>query len=278
LAQLYEDAKMHGDAKKFISHAVLHPPADQLTQLATYLAAARWALDTNQANEAFDYASRAYNLDPKGKRALDAKFLMGVAARMKGDTKTAEQDLNDVYMARPGDFQASNQLAQVLGEQKSDPDKQERGLQIASTNYAAASSQEVARREPARAIEAAATLGWVFYQMDRIPEADQVTQAIINAGVASPDILYYRARLFQEHGQTKEAVASLQASLKNARGFFVHREDAEQWLAKLDKSHTSSSSTSSSKPAETTPLDKGSSDNTNKTDTGAEKDKGKASK
>jgi hypothetical protein len=114
--------------------------------------------------------------------------------------------------------------------------------------------------------------------MDRIPEADQVTQAIINAGVASPDILYYRARLFHEHGQTKEAVASLQASLKNARGFFVHREDAEQWLAKLDKSHTSSSSTSSSKPAETTPLDKGSSDNTNKTDTGAEKDKGKASK
>ena len=74
--------------------------------------------------------------------------------------------------------------------------------------------------------------------MDRIPEADQVTQAIINTGAASPDILYYRARLLQDsHGQTKDAIISLRQALSNPRGFFVHRQDAEDMLAKYDKTY-----------------------------------------
>lgn len=254
LAQLYEDAKMHDMAKVGIKHAVSHLPEDPATKLATLIAAAGWALDTNQANEAFTYAQDALSLEPKGKRALEAKFLMGVAARMKGDTKTAEQELEEVVAASPGNFRASNQLAQVLAEQKNDTDKQERGLEIASLNQAAATANNGAQRDPGKAIEAAATLGWVFYEMDRIPEADQVTQAIANTGAASPDILYYRARLLQDpHGQTKDAIASLRAALSNARGFFIHRQDAEDLLAKLDKSYKPGSAVSSSPPA-TTPL------------------------
>jgi tetratricopeptide (TPR) repeat protein len=241
LAQLYEDAKMHDQAKRFISHAVLQPPTEPATKLATLLAAARWALDTNQADDAFNYASQALEVpvDSKAKRTLEAKFLMGVAARMKGDTKTAEKMLEEVFLASPGNFQASNQLAQVLGEQKTDKEKQQRGLEIAMNNQAAAQAGDAGRRDPARALESAATLGWVLFQMNRIPEADQVTQAIINTGVASPDILYYQARLFQEHSQTKEAIAKLKASLSNSRGFFVHRDDAKQWLARLDKENGS---------------------------------------
>lgn len=107
--------------------------------------------------------------------------------------------------------------------------------------------------------------------MNRIPEADQVTQAIINTGVASPDILYYQARLFQEHSQTKEAIAKLKASLSNSRGFFVHRDDAKQWLAKLDKDNGSDDTGSGSTDTKTTdtsadkaPATKASSDKTDK--------------
>ena len=145
LAQLYEDAKMHDMAKKGITHAVMHPPTDPATKLATFLAAARWALDTNQANEAFTYAQDALNLEANGKRALEAKFLMGVAARMKGDNKTAEQELEEVVAASPGNFQASNQLAQVLAE-RNDPQSREKALEIASLNQAAATANNGAAR------------------------------------------------------------------------------------------------------------------------------------
>jgi tetratricopeptide (TPR) repeat protein len=235
LAQLYEDAKMHDKAKHFINYAVTRLPADQETKVATLIAAARWALDTNQAEDAYNYAKDAFNLDPKSKRALEAKFMMGVAARIKGDTKIAEQCLQDVVTASPANFPASNQLAQVLAEQKTDKEKQQRGLEIAGNNQAVAQANEGTRRDPGRAIEAASTLGWVLFMMNRIPEADQVTQAVINTGAATPDIWYYRARLFEEHGQTKEAIASLKASLTNKRGFFVHRDDAQHLLARLDK-------------------------------------------
>ena len=69
-----------------------------------------------------------------------------------------------------------------------------------------------------------------LFQMDRIPEADQVTQAIINTGVASPDILYYRARLFDEHGQTKEAITSLKAACRSAAdSSFTARMPSKCW-------------------------------------------------
>lgn len=197
---------------------------------------------------------------------------MGVAARMKGDTKTAEKMLEEVFMSSPGNFQASNQLAQVLAEQKTDKEKQQRGLEIAMNNQAAAQAGDAGRRDPARALESAATLGWVLFQMNRIPEADQVTQAIINTGVASPDILYYQARLFQEHSQTKEAIAKLKSALSNSRGFFVHRADAKEMLAKLDKDNGGSDDTSAGSTdtkttdtsADKAPASKASTDKTDK--------------
>lgn len=243
LAVLYEDAKNHERAKSFITRAVSHLPTDPTdaaareSNEATLLAAARWALDTNQANDAFSYAQRAYNADPKSKRALEAKYYMGVAARMKGDSATAEKNLEDVYMETPSNFTASNQLAQVLVEQN-DADKKQRGLEIAINNQAVAQG-EGQRRDPARAIEAASTLGWAFYLLNRIPEADQVTQAVINTSVnASPDIWYYRAKLFQYHGKTDEAIQSLKVATES-RGFFIHRQDAQELLASLDKGRTS---------------------------------------
>jgi len=244
LAVLFEDAKQHEKAKELIALAVSHmgsgtDPDTIASNEATLLAAARWALDTNQGKEAFEYAKRAVDANPKSKRALEAKYYMGVAARMNGDTKAAEDALSEVYMAAPSNFAASNQLAQVLVEQQ-DPEKKQRGLEIAINNQAAVQGERN-QRDPARAIEAASTLGWAFYLLDRINEADQVTQAVLNQSVnASPDIWYYRAKLFDYHSKRDDAISSLKVAT-NSRGFFIHRDDAKRLLEKLSSTQGSNS-------------------------------------
>src|SRR5439155_23998521 len=100
--------------------------------------------------------------------------LRGVAARLFKDTPTAEKYLQEVFMASPSNFSASNQYAQVLAEQLG-KEKRQRALDIARINqkmYGGQTNQQ--------GIEAAATLGWVLYQMGNINEADRVMQAIIN--------------------------------------------------------------------------------------------------
>jgi tetratricopeptide (TPR) repeat protein len=242
LAMLFEDAKDHKQAQEFITRAVSHPSSDPVAQEKTLLDAARWALTTNQADEAYNDAKAAYDLNPKSKRALEAKLTMGIAARMKGDVKNAEQNLEDVYVANPGNFEASNQLAQTLVEEN-DPEKKERGLQVAVNNEAG-SQGEAGRQNPSRAVESAATLGWALFQLDRIKEADQVTQAVINSHAGNPDIFYFQARLFQDgHGQTKEAIAELRQALNIGRGPFIHKDDAQQMLSKLDRTYNPNAGT-----------------------------------
>ena len=94
------------------------------------IAAARWALETDQPTEAKDYSEMALKLKPD---SPEAKFLRGVAARLFKDTATAEKNLQEVYTAFPMNFSASNQYAQVLAEQN-DKKKQQKALEIAQIN------------------------------------------------------------------------------------------------------------------------------------------------
>jgi len=238
LAQLYEEAKMHKKAIKFVGIAVSTLPATKDTQMATLLAAAHWALETDQINEARDYSSQSLKIDPK---SLEAKFLRGVAARLLGDTKTAETEFEEVFLASPANFAASNQYAQVLAEQN-DKVKRDKALEIARMNDKMFGGQN----SGARGIETAATLGWVLFQMDKVTEAAQVMEAILKSGNANPDSLYYAARILKERGQNENAIKLLQAALKNYKAF-VHRNDAKGLLAKLGGSEDSSDT---SKPSD----------------------------
>jgi len=245
LALMYEDeAKtkdkdskefeyLRGMAQKCITLAVNNPPEDQATKLATMLAAARWAIDTEQAKEAVEYADDALGVESK---SLEAKYLKGVASRLAGDIKTAEQYLNEVYESSPNNFAAANQLAQVLAEQTTEKDKQQRGLEIAQMNNRVNGGD---KQNPAQALESAATLGWVLYEMKRPLEAAQVMQQVANTGVISADGLYYIARLNEDQGKTEDAIKLLKAALENGRQF-VHRHEAEGMLAKLNKGEDTS--------------------------------------
>ena len=126
MAQLFEEAKDHEWAKKFITHAVETPIPNKATRLATMIAAAHWALETDQPDDARKYATMALEAD---KDSLEAKFLRGVAARLvqPPEVDVAEKMLGEVYEASPMNFSASNQYAQVLAEQN-DKVKQQKVL------------------------------------------------------------------------------------------------------------------------------------------------------
>jgi tetratricopeptide (TPR) repeat protein len=223
--------KFHEMAKGEITKAVTQKSGDPSTVLPTLLAAAGWAIDTEQAADAVTYADMALQQD---KTSLEAWYLKGVASRLAKDVKTAEDCLNYVYSQQPNNFAAANQLAQVLSEQDTDKDKQKRGLAIAQMNYQVFGND---RQNVAQALESAATFGWCLYLMgpDYRLQAAKVMQAIVNTGVVSADGLYYIARLTNDQeGKTKESVDLLKAALANGRQF-VHRQEAEAMLARIDK-------------------------------------------
>ena len=233
LANLYETADLHDKAKLFIHRAVTRLPDDPKLRFATLLEASHWAIDSDEADEGLTYAKQAFDVDPKAAGAAEAKYYMGIAARLNGDRAIAEQAFEDCLKASPENFPASDQLAEILAEQKSDSEKQKGALKLASDNYAASRENDGSRRDPSRAIEAAATLGWAWFMTDHVSEAERMFEALRKAGVASPDVLYYCGRMYLANDQKKEAAACFNAALAHKRGLFIHRGDAQWWLAKL---------------------------------------------
>jgi tetratricopeptide (TPR) repeat protein len=260
LAQLYEEAGKHDRATRFIALAVKQNlPAAPEAKLATLLAAAHWALESDQPTEAREYAEMALKAKPD---SLEAKFLRGVAARLLKDTAVAESSLQEVYMASPMNFAASNQYAQVLAEQNN-KDKRQKALEIAKINDKMFGGQN------RQGIETAATLGWIYYQMGQINQADQVMQAIVKTGSPSADALYYRARILQDVGKTEEAVNYLKTALGISKAF-VHHKEAKDMLAKLNSQLGNDTSDDTSKESKKSDADSSKAD-APKADAGAGK-------
>jgi hypothetical protein len=152
-------------------------------------------------------------------------------------------------MSSPSNFAASNQFAQVLAEQK-DKDKRQRALDIASINQ-----KMFAGQKNQQEIEAAATLGWVLFNMEKINEADRVVQAVLNTGNPSPDALYFKARILQEMGKSEDAKKVVDLALKFPKNF-VHRPEAlamSNTLARSLGTDTSDEKDSTSGGSQTAP-------------------------
>ncbi len=238
IAQLFTEAKNLEMAEKYIDMEVTTQQKDDAAQLAVMLAAARWALDANKAEKALDFSDKAIAAD-KEKTALEAKFIKGVAARVLNKPDVAEQCLEEVYIASPSNFAASNQLALVLGEQTGGPDhkkKQEAGLELAKLNAQLYCQKDspAAQQDPARNAEAASTLAWILFKVNpKDKKSQEVINAIEKTGNVPPDCLYYAAYIINEKdGDSDKALKLLDLSLKGNR-FFVHREEAKELAASL---------------------------------------------
>ena len=154
VAQLCEQADDHENAKKYMELALTEAPKD----LQTRLIAARWAFDTGQLDEALAQANAALKLDEK---SLDAKLLRGMIAVFQKDYRTAERYFEEAHLQAPENFQASNDFALALAEQKDDV-KRRRARQYAEDNL---------RKYP-KVAQALSTYGWVAYKMNQLDEAE----------------------------------------------------------------------------------------------------------
>jgi hypothetical protein len=85
-----------------------------------------------------------------------------------------------------------------------------------------------------RSTEAAATLGWVYYRLGKIKEADGVLSRLILASDLRPNAAYYIARVAVRQGRNDQAKQMLEGALKT-KLYFTKRPDAEYLLEQLTK-------------------------------------------
>lgn len=217
LAMLYERDGNREKATQWMNYA-LQLKSDDLN---TRLVAANWALNTDQTAIAKREADAALKLDPTSAQAV---MLSGIVALIQGDYAGAESFFQKAHAMSPASFAATNNLALALCEQD-DATKRRRALEYAQSNV-----RQTQRTN--NAPEAASTLGWVLYKMDRKNEALQSLQQSVQAGNRRPDTLYYLAQVSADLDQKENAGKLLEAALQTKEPF-SKRKEAEALLAEL---------------------------------------------
>lgn len=241
----FEKAKTYLDDA--VKDAANETPVQQAKIHAAYSNLYRSANDMDAAQREADAAAK---LDPTS----DAlKQLKAVIAMNQKDFKAAEEGFRDLYQKSPSNFFASNGLALALVG----------GGKKAQLREATELAEMNARAFGQKSAEAWATLGWVYFNDDRINEAAQVLQQAVQGaqGQASPDTAYYLAQVMAATGKLNEAVQLLQGAV-GSQGNFNYREEAKEWLKTLlnrpgvraPADNTSSSNGGTpARPAATTP-------------------------
>jgi tetratricopeptide (TPR) repeat protein len=179
---------------------------------------AEWLLQQGRGEQAKAHAEIAAELDPDSK---EVRLLRGLIARQFKDYPQAEIHFQALHQKSPGDFSASNQLALTLIEQQ-DKLKQESALQLAEAN---------GRLHPG-SVEALSTLGWVYYRLGRLNDAEQILQSVASGRPLEANTAYYLARVMFDRGKRDTAVQLFQASI-DASANFMYRTEARDWLARI---------------------------------------------
>ncbi len=213
-------AKDPGRAEQWIEFA-LKAHADDLR---TQLSAADFRLKAGQLDKAREYAATALKIDPHG---FESNLLMGLVANYSGDYSQAEEYLSRAHLLQPANATVIGQLTLALIESPKEAD-QTRALQFAEINV---------RVQPDR-LEPQAALGWVYFRMKRMAEAERAFKAVISRAGSSAnvggDTAFMLAYLAAAQGNRDDAVGMLQPTL-STKQLFVYRTKAEQLFAQLTK-------------------------------------------
>jgi len=186
--------------------------------LAVQMGSAVWLMEQGRPDEAQSHADAAAKLNPG---STDIKRLLGLAARQRKDFSQAERIFEGLAHDAPADAWLRNQLALVLVEQ-TDESKRRRALDLA----------ELSVRQNPKAADALATLGTVYYRINRLDDAEKVLQAVVSSGQGNSDAAYVLAHVRADRGHPDAAPALLKLAL-DAPGVFVFRKDAQEWLDRL---------------------------------------------
>jgi tetratricopeptide (TPR) repeat protein len=179
-----------------------------------------WHYENNQLEQAAKYADQAIKLDPQN---YEARLLRGAIARMQGDTKTAQQQLETAHLLAPTNSVVLNHLALVLADQD-DEDSHKRALQFAEILY---------RLSP-YSMDAVSTLGWANYRLGNTAEAERLFRTFSTTNQMPLDTGYFQATMLKDQGRVQQAAALL-ALVLNSESPFVYRRQAEEMLAQLKK-------------------------------------------
>ena len=211
MGRLYQSKNDFEQAQQWMKRALDEKPED----VPTLLMVAQWMLQNRQYDDAQPLAEKAVSLDPD---SIDAKVISGVIARFRGDQSKAERFLESAHLQSPVNFAASNNLALALLEQGSQA-KIRRALELAEMNARQFNNTE-----------AVMTLGWAYYHLGRLEEANRLFQALVNARPVSADLLYYMAKVSAKRGKNAEALEQLNRALESDVPFA--NETAARELAK----------------------------------------------
>jgi tetratricopeptide (TPR) repeat protein len=203
-------------ADEWMDYAVKIAPDSQPAQIGM----AGWLLEQGRGDEAQSHLDTAAKLGPK---SAGWSRLAGLAARQRKDLALAERVFQAMADEAPADSWARNQLALVLAEQK-DPAKQKRALELA----------ELSVRQNPKAADAIATLGTVYFRLNRLEDAEKLLTAVVQNGRCQSDDVLALARVGAARGK-KDAVVPLLKRALAAPGLFLERSEAQRWLEDLEK-------------------------------------------
>jgi Tfp pilus assembly protein PilF len=186
----------------------------------TLFAYAQWLMEMGEAVAARQPLANARRIAPEHAQLL---LFSGVASKMSGDMEEAEQYLLDALAIAPTSQDVLNQLALTLSDSE-DETKRQRGLQFAQVS---------ANLHPQNN-ESAVTLGWAFYRLNRLPEAEKTIQNALRMGQLNSDSSYLIARILFEQNKLDDA-ARILSSVVDDQGIFVHRQQAQQLRTQIDR-------------------------------------------
>jgi len=181
---------------------------------------AGWLLSQDRAKEAAEAALVAARLRPE---SPEIRALQGLIATYLKRPEEAERFFQALSQEAPAVFSYSNQLALSLADQAA-PEKRARAMQLAAVNARTYSGSR----------EALATLGWTYYRLGDLDEAERILrQAVTGTGVGG-NAAYFLARVLVDRGDKETAEKLLKAAL-SAQGVFPSKKDAKKLLDKMTR-------------------------------------------
>ena len=216
LAQLWTAKGERDKAEDWLKKGIAAHASDP----KAHRAYAGYLLDEGKPDAAQLYIDSAAKLDPK---ARELGTLQALSLRHKKEYAPAEAAFEQLHKDAPGDPFALGNLALVLVE-SADEKKKKRGGELAESLV----------KQNSRSADAYAVLGYCYFKLGRIDDADKALGAAASAGQVGLDTAYYLALVLNEKKKYAEGHKILDEAVK-ARGPFVYRAEARVFLADLAK-------------------------------------------
>jgi tetratricopeptide (TPR) repeat protein len=228
-------AKQRDESDEWMQKAIARSPKDPKIRLEV----GQFFLETGRINQAKAQADEAIKLSPDSPEAL---FLAGVTSRFSKDYAKAATYLEKAYLKSPGSLPVANQLA--LAEVELGENPRQHALALA----------EAAMKQNPSNVEMASTLGWIYFNVGRLDEAERMLRAAVSSPNLQPDTAYFYAKL-QDARSRGDAVRPLLDAALKSEAPFAYREDAQKLADQFGKRPVAAANSDSppSKSPATTP-------------------------